>query len=349
MYKNTIHSFIFRKVITKKKIFFRRISKKINSYYNLYKRINFHTLDLNYRNDDIVIKIKEAEKALNYVRLLVEQQPDINVNVIPKKIWIYWNNGLKDCPGLIKTSYDSWTKMNPEYEVIFLHDGNLEEHLGFDLNDIFYLSSVDIITALKADVLRMYLLKKYGGIWVDSTTFCLKPLATWFDSETEDTGFFIFRNREIKTRPGEVWFIASQKNGEIISRMLEYFIEHIFKKRNVSLFVSNSIQMIGLSQTANKKYGLEVVKKAEKKFFMPYFSLGYFLNEAVKYENSATIWKRLEKKTNNYTVNLDPFEMFKQSLVSKQTYKKKYLDSGIFLKRLEYIKKKIEQSVGFRE
>ncbi len=339
MYKNWIHSVLFTKLITRKRVVYRRWSKKINDYFNLYNRVNYHTLkELDFKKDFIFKKINDAEAAFEHVKNLADKQADSRVGEIPKKIWMYWDSGFDNCPELINKSCESWAKMNPEYDVVFLHNGNLKDHLGFDLNDIFFISSVDAGVAMKADILRLYLLKKYGGLWVDTTTFCLKPLSSWFEPETVDTGFFLFRHKENQTRPGEAWVIASQKNGAIVSQVLNFFIDHMFQPRNVTLYVSNRIKMVGLSHTAGKKYGLAEVKLAETKYFMPYFSIGYFINEAVKTGISAKIWALLETKTNNHTINNDPFDKFRQSYVSKQTYKKDYQESRIFLDRLNHIK-----------
>ena len=45
--------------------------------------------------------------------------------------------------------------------------------------------------AAESDLLRLYLLNKYGGVWVDSTNLCRRPLDDWLPSAARQ-GFFAF-------------------------------------------------------------------------------------------------------------------------------------------------------------
>ena len=39
----------------------------------------------------------------------------------------------------------------------------------------------DMVIQHKSDMIRAFLLLKFGGIWVDASVLCLKPLSQWLD------------------------------------------------------------------------------------------------------------------------------------------------------------------------
>ena len=56
-------------------------------------------------------------------------------NVIPRKIWILWYQGLSQAPFMVKTCIDSWIRENPNWEITILDTENLREYITLDLPD----------------------------------------------------------------------------------------------------------------------------------------------------------------------------------------------------------------------
>lgn len=308
-----------------------------NKKYNYLNGINYKTLNHKY-NAEIDSLISEAEQSLHQLTKVIHEK--IITNSIPNKIWLYWNSPLASAPDVVKRSVQSWTRLNPDYDVIFLCDDNIEEILGINFNAVFRLATVNLGLALKADILRLYLLKNYGGIWADTTTFCLQPLDKWLPSTNKQSSFFTFRHNSNSTRPIEVWFIAVTPSCPVINFAFTNFIKHTFKPRTVSLYVSNKIEKIGKNNSDEAALNLEDIISAEKLGFMPYFSLGYLLNNGLEQNK---IKNTLTKTTNNHSVNNDCFDTFRNSLVSKQTYKKDYQNSDIYKQRVEYLEQLLSQ------
>ncbi len=65
-----------------------------------------------------------------------------------------------------------------------------------------------------ADVLRLRLLDEHGGVWVDATTFCARPLEHWLPPLMQ-SGFFAF-SRPSPDREVASWFLASEPGGTLI-------------------------------------------------------------------------------------------------------------------------------------
>jgi hypothetical protein len=68
-----------------------------------------------------------------------------------------------------------------------------------------------------SDVVRVDLLRRHGGIWVDATTYCLRPLSDWIDRATA-TGFFAF-NQPAPDRMIASWFFAAESRSYIVDAL----------------------------------------------------------------------------------------------------------------------------------
>nr|WP_269816217.1 capsular polysaccharide synthesis protein [Halomonas sp. G15] len=255
-------------------------------------------------------------------------------------IWIYWDSELAVAPEVVRLSYASWKKLNPDYEVIYLNDKNIEGKLGFDFNAIFDMCNVRLTKANKADLLRVYLLTSFGGIWADATTFCLKSLSSWLPSIKRQTDFFMFRQEVVKSRPLEVWFIYAKKRSPVISEAFRLYLEHLIKNRKNTIYVSNSRKMmrkLGYEKTHPNRMYAKVVYDAERFGFMPYFTLSYLLNESMSMHLSSCEEKVFFKLPNFFCNNMDSMDVFLNSYVSKQTYKGEYQKSDLYLERKKYL------------
>lgn len=135
----------------------------------------------------------------------------------PKIIWFLWFQGKEQMPDLVRHCFDSWQRHHPDWEIVFLSDKNLARYL--DIQDIIEEREIALYPAAKSDVIRINLLKRYGGVWVDATTFCMQPLDDWLP-EKMNTGFFAF-NRPGKDRMLSSWFLAAEENHLLIENYAE--------------------------------------------------------------------------------------------------------------------------------
>jgi len=133
---------------------------------------------------------------------------------IPKKIWIYWEQEWDKAPELVKLCLDSWVAHNPDWEVIQLGEKNLSKYITIDVP----LQGREITRTGYSNIVRLTLLEKYGGVWVDATTFCTAPLDSWLPYLMQ-TGFFVFHKPKTTVAS---WFIAAEQNHELICCWKEY-------------------------------------------------------------------------------------------------------------------------------
>ncbi|WP_171060841.1 capsular polysaccharide synthesis protein [Poseidonocella sp. HB161398] len=140
---------------------------------------------------------------------------------VPKRIWIFWQTGEATAPPLVRACIDSWRQMNPGWEVTVLDQGNLAQHAEMPPPGSLSVQAY-------SDLLRLRLLRRRGGVWVDATCYCTRPLDHWLPMAAQH-GFFGFawtrRDRWFILpnvfREMTSWFLASEPQGAIVSRWEE--------------------------------------------------------------------------------------------------------------------------------
>ena len=88
---------------------------------------------------------------------------------IPKKVWICWWDGIDNMPVVVKTCYNS-VKMNAkDFEITVVTKDNYTNYISLPQYIIDKLASGIISITHFSDILRMSLLAKNGGLWIDAT------------------------------------------------------------------------------------------------------------------------------------------------------------------------------------
>ena len=137
-----------------------------------------------------------------------------NNSQIPKNIWIFWDKGWANAPKICKLCLDSWKIYNPTWKIHILDKQNIYNYLPKQFLDELWTKN-QIQT--QSDILRLNLLKKYGGIWVDATLYCNQSLDDWIYEYLNTTNFFVFQFLNDK-RMISSWFIASTNDNYLINK-----------------------------------------------------------------------------------------------------------------------------------
>lgn len=155
-------------------------------------------------------------------------------------IWWCWLQGLDHAPAIVNACYDSLVKHSGRKEVIVLNEDNIHDYISLP-DDIAYKYKRGIIPpALYTDIIRVELLLKYGGTWVDSTCYITSDIAQYID---QSLFMFQFVSKTHDKYEGiSNWWISSRKGHpalRLLQTMLyeywrrydcvvEYFIFHVF-------------------------------------------------------------------------------------------------------------------------
>lgn len=146
---------------------------------------------------------------------------------IPNIIWGFWEGEPNET---VNRCIQSWKHYNPEYEVIILNKQNLS----------IYLPEIDFISILHAkdsnmrfsDFVRLNILAKYGGIYIDASIICHKPFS-WLHAiqkkkNVDFIGYYIekFTESDYKSHSPviENWFFAATPNSVFVQDWLKEFM-----------------------------------------------------------------------------------------------------------------------------
>lgn len=101
----------------------------------------------------------------------------------PNVIWMCWWQGIETAPIIVQKCVESIRKNAGECKIIILTEKNYKDYV--ELPDWIEDKKVKgtISRTHFSDLLRFYLLAKYGGMWLDATFFCIGSLKEFYDKE----------------------------------------------------------------------------------------------------------------------------------------------------------------------
>ena len=143
-----------------------------------------------------------------------------------KTLYMLWFQGFDNSPEIIKKCAQSWKHYNPDLNIVLLDNNNLNDYIKVD--DYIEISKKALSHAALSDIIRISLLRKHGGLWVDATTFCNKPLNEWLPNYINE-GFFAF-SKPGRDRLLSSWFLYSEKGSITIEKwfqaVIQYYLAH---------------------------------------------------------------------------------------------------------------------------
>lgn len=255
-----------------------------------------------------------------------EEEPDMPV---PPVIWTYWEQGWQHAPLVCQICVESWELSNPE---LTLHKVSAMD-LPALLPDLCRWDRLwELPAGQRSDLVRLALLEKFGGIWVDATLFSSAPIMPWLDglkqkrqhspteqnerneSESNDSnGFFFVFERDsgswpydpfVKCKlPISSWFIASTPNHPITSKWFSCLCREVLSS-SISYFVIHDTFRKLLEEDAEtSKFYNEVPKVSARHPHLLEFELNF----------SSSGSSRTPSDTSQLTKNLEIAPMQKLS------------------------------------
>ncbi len=147
-------------------------------------------------------------------------------------IWCCWWQGEKNMPEIVSACYKSLLRNCGNHPVILITDENKDKYLHLP-EFITEKYKQEIISRTHySDVARMYLLKEYGGIWVDATVFFTQNIDNIVDTNLP---FWSYRHHtkthNVSCGLWTSYFIASGKN-DIVTTYLYASLTNWWKNNN---------------------------------------------------------------------------------------------------------------------
>ena len=151
------------------------------------------------------------------------------------KVWVCWLQGMEQAPALVQRCYASLQENLPQKEIVLLTEENYREYVTFPPHIQEKIDNGCITKTHMSDLLRLELLIRHGGTWIDATVFCSGHR---IPSYMMDSDLFLFQ----KLKPGadghataiSSWFMTACTNHPILlltrALLYEYWKKYTYLK-----------------------------------------------------------------------------------------------------------------------
>jgi hypothetical protein len=210
-------------------------------------KIKFSLLKYLYQNKKIIVTEQDFISIWKSDIFTLEIK---NRKAIPKIIWAFWDS--KEMPEVVKICINNWKELHPDFEINILNNETIHTFLpNFpklkDFNPVF-----------KSDLLRLSLLKEYGGIYLDASVFLNQRLDQYISFYIENNlDLLVFSSEghpnDKKYPITESWFIISEKTNLFIEKWLFYLTEVFLSNDFESYFKDNKTRKIAYNSVNETK------------------------------------------------------------------------------------------------
>lgn len=218
----------------KKKFILFRVKRKLLSY-TLKNKIAKDVLKQDMTYNFLYNKFKDVIDNSNYTEDYSKEN---------KTIWFCWLQGIQEAPEIVKMCYDKMKKSFKGYKVILVTSDNFGDYVDIPQYIIDKWKLGIISNTHFSDVLRIELLARNGGAWIDSTVFVtFDKVPKYF----EENPLLVFKEINLNRADEPLvsasnWFIKSNANHPItlLTRdllraywykfdiLIDYFFFHLF-------------------------------------------------------------------------------------------------------------------------
>ena len=153
-------------------------------------------------------------------------------HTVPKIVWFSWLQGMDNAPEIVKACLVSQRKHLPDYDFRIVDLENYRQWVKLPEYVIKKFRKGQIPPASFSDILRLSLLKKYGGVWMDASVYCSgfgndKLRERWENVMSSELTVFRYFKRGHREASGlSTWFFAAVPNHIVISSVLDILLAY---------------------------------------------------------------------------------------------------------------------------
>ncbi|MCI8377477.1 MAG: hypothetical protein HFH72_03040 [Lachnospiraceae bacterium] len=136
-------------------------------------------------------------------------------------VWVSWLQGWEAAPILVQKCVESIKKWTSGKKFVFLTMKNVGEYIEIPDYVMEKFSDGIIRPAFFSDILRLLLLEKYGGLWVDATVFCMDDFSYLYSG----SNFFAFRVTDEEVIASS-WFLYAAKGHVLVKETLRLVLRY---------------------------------------------------------------------------------------------------------------------------
>ena len=136
---------------------------------------NRHKAVINFLSKDFMSFISNYKKNISHKQFQ---------NQIPKQIWLCWWTGVDSMPSIVKACYNSVLINANDFHVTLITKDNYTNYISIPDHILNKVNLKLMSLTHFSNIIRMSLLEKYGGLWLDATIFFTGKI------NIDDTFFF---------------------------------------------------------------------------------------------------------------------------------------------------------------
>ena len=193
-------------------------------YYNEFSKIKFFN---NKKNKKKTIQNNPKYLRIKYQQFTQELPHYNHTHQNSNKIFWCWLQGEEKAPDLSKACLNSIRRYCTNYEIIIINENNINNYVHFPPFVMNKYKCKYFTKTHFSDLLRLELLIKYGGTWIDSTVLITKFDKTFFNKD-----LFFFQVSKPNFLVGSSWFLSSEKESPILKTTRDLLYE-FWAKNNI--------------------------------------------------------------------------------------------------------------------
>lgn len=166
------------------------------------------------------------------------------------KVWICWLQGMENAPRLVKVCFNSIVANLSGKEIIVITSENFRDYVEFPDYVLEKWKKGNITNTHFSDLLRLELLIKYGGLWIDATVLCTSNNIPDYIVNSELFFYQVLKpGRDGHAIGLSSWLISAKSNNKILIITRELLYEY-WKKNSmlIDYYLLHSFMQIVLDQ-----------------------------------------------------------------------------------------------------
>ena len=146
------------------------------------------------------------------------EKPLRKMNEMERNVFTYWEGSKYKLLEILREIKIKFSKSGTRFNLVSLSEKNIDQYCDFKPKNFDSLSP-----AHKADFYRVYLINKYGGIWLDADTLLMSDMGKLFEQLEKHRGFFMTENNRYIANG----VFGSNKDTDLMNGWLEHIVRTI--------------------------------------------------------------------------------------------------------------------------
>lgn len=268
------------------------------------------------------LKIKE-KLAKEYKETLKAFDKGFNSSIVHQmsnRIWMCWFQGIDQAPDVVKKSVSSIKANLPSKDIIILTDRNIDCYVTFPEYITAKYKNGVITKTHMTDLLRLELLTRYGGTWIDSTVLCTRPekdIPSYFFNSDLFFPQCLKPGRDGHATYMSSWYINAKSHNKILeatknlcyeywkknNELIDYFLLHDFMSIVLEYYAEDWEKIIPWDNATPHELLLRLFEPFDNDMWnaitqqTPFHKLSYkFTNEQLS--RNGTFYKKVMESLN---------------------------------------------------